>query len=359
MPETISSRAITFSNWRDPLKLSTIEIPASPEENQVLVKTEAVSVNPIDIIIRLFCPPWFFSSNKIVGGDFSGTVIKAGSKTTYKPSDKVYGSVFNPFGATGSFSEYLLFDPQEATFCNKIPEGMPFTKAAALPVVAGTALQALEAHSEPLKDANVLILGAGTSIGYYAIQIAKNYYGAKFVAATCSSKSFERLIQAGASKLIDYTKGTTHEVNDILEAVKGHGKFDVVIDIVRDGSLFGYLDAVLKPKSEGGMFVEINAMKKMDYNHLNLLSMAPSWTYLYEYYKSWLGFSSFQFTNISEVKDPQFGGVIEKLWGEGKLDVAIDSVWDFATEYEKAFERVSSGKVQGKVMLTTGTSESE
>ncbi|VEU23981.1 DEKNAAC105192 [Brettanomyces naardenensis] len=348
----LTTNAITFSNWRHPFKLTSFQLASTPLDNQVLVKTQAVSINPVDIIIKSLYPPCIFgSSDKVVGGDFSGTIVKAGSKTSFKPADRVYGSVFNGFGISGSFSQYLLIDPKNAMFFDRIPEEMPFIQAACLPMVGGTALQVLETYKRPLKDTNILILGAGTSVGYYTIQLAKNYYGVKFVASTCSSRSFERVIKAGASKLIDYTKGSTHEVNDILEAVKGHGKFDVVIDIVRDTSLYPYLDKILKTKKEGGMFIEIRALKNMDYKGLGIFSVTPPWRYLWEYYKSLLGFSSFEIAEISDDRDDKFGGVIEKLWGERKLQVAVDSVWEFG-EYAQAFERITAGDVKGKVVLT-------
>ncbi|VEU19802.1 DEKNAAC100214 [Brettanomyces naardenensis] len=352
----IKSETIAFGDSKSPYALVTVDLPVVSSEElvkptQLLVKTQAASINPIDILAEAFTPSWGRrSSPKVMGADFAGVVLQAGSSTGYKAGDKVYGCLFDPFDSNGSFSEYLRFEPEKATFFDKIPKGMSFVQAAALPMVAGTGLQAIEAHGS-LKDGNVLILGAGTSVGYFAGQFAKYYYSAKFVAGTCSSKSSERVLKAGFDKTVDYGKGKVSEINDILEIVKENGKFDLVLDCVRDPVLYGYLDSVLKPKSEGGLFAQINGSKSMNYSKVGLSDLLPQWSYVVEFIKSKLGFSKFDIRTIFVKQDKTFGSKVDKLWTGNKFQIGIDSVHDFKTDYEEAINKVASGKVRGKVVL--------
>ncbi|QPG77185.1 hypothetical protein FOA43_004592 [Brettanomyces nanus] len=323
----IQSLAITYTTGKSPLKVQTIEFPVASADKlvkptDVLVKTKASTINPVDCILRSLAPSWYKGSVvKVLGGDFSGVVVDAGSESGSKVGDRVY-------------------------------ENMSFNQAASLPVVGGTGYQILKSHDvDSLKGSHVLILGGGTSVGNYSIQFAKHYFGAKTIVATCSSRSFERVRKFGADTLVDYTKGKTHELNGILESVKTNGKFDIVVDCVRDPIIYGSLDTVLKYSKEGGVYAQVSGSKKMNYKGVSILDLIPQWFFFFETLKEKLGLSNFKFVGFMEGSDPKFTSAVEQLWKKSKLIVDIDSTHDWKTDYEAAFDKVALCKAKGKVIL--------
>lgn len=356
----LQTGALVYKNWKTPLKWQTVGLPlsknATPEQivtpNQLLVAIKAAGINPVDILLQKLTPRWIKGSNdKIMGSDFAGVVVKSGSATSFKPGDKIYGNIVDPVGLRGTYSQYALFDVKDAAFCIKIPQGMSFDQAAALPVVTATAFQALKVHKKPLKGANVLILGGGTSVGSNSIQIARNFFDVKNIVATCSSGSFARVGKYGTDTLIDYKKGKTSELNEILETIKTHGKFDIVIDCVRDPVLYSHLEDTLKPASEGGAYVQINGSKSLNYHHVTYLDVLPQWFFFAETIKEKLGFSKFYFYSLLMGKDPEFGPMVEKLWSKKQLEILIDSTYNMKTDFQSGLDKVANCAAKGKVIL--------
>ncbi|VEU24292.1 DEKNAAC105494 [Brettanomyces naardenensis] len=353
----IQSRAVTFTNWNFPVELRTVELATASAEdivkpNEILVKTAAASINPADCVIKSLTPPWFFGSTvKTMGGDFSGVVLKAGSKTVYKPGDRVHGDMISPTAIAGSLSEYLLFDPEKIVFCGKIPEGMSFIQAAATPLAGGASYEALKAHEGPLQGAHLLVLGAGTSVGSYAIQFAKSFFGVKTVTGTCSPRSFERVRALGADNVVDYTKRGSHELEGILEDVKENGKYDIVIDCVRDPILYGNLDLVLKPKAEKGVFVQVMGSKSLDYKNVSIVDILPPRDFFIEQTKEVLHLSKFRFASLMEYPDKTYLPALHQLWARNQLHIDIDSIHKIE-DFQVAYDKVASCGAQGKVILT-------
>src|SRR5438034_4222831 len=157
------------------LKYQDIEKPV-PNDDQILVKVRAVSVNPYD---------WHFIEGSpkfmraMIGGlrkpkdirlgvDFAGTVEAVGKDVTqYKAGDDVFG------GSTGAFAEYLC---RRATgSVAPKPAGLTFEQAAAINIAGITALQAVRDKGKVQPGQKVLINGASGGVGTFAVQIAKSY----------------------------------------------------------------------------------------------------------------------------------------------------------------------------------------
>lgn len=348
----LTVKAITYSWYYNPLALKEIEIPVVPntivKPTELLVKVHATSINPVDCIFKGFSYGFINPKNKIIGGDFSGVVVKAGPETNFKVGDKIYGDVLT-FTGRGSSSEYILFEPSKAIICEKIPEGIKFEEAASLPIVSGTAYQCLKSYGGDLTGKNVLVLGAGTSVGTYSVQLAKKYFGAKNVVATCSSKSAEKTKKNGADIVVDYTKNS--KINELLEFVKVNGKFDIVVDTVRDESVFDYFNALLKPVSENGILTQVKGSYTIDYSNLKLSQFLPSLKKLTNSINFKLGRSPYFVTDILLESNKGYGDAINKLWTEGKLNISMDSIKNAYTDYQEAYDRVASGKASGKVVM--------
>src|SRR5713226_2583522 len=207
------------------LKLADIEKPV-PNDDQILVKVRAVSVNPYD---------WHFieGSPKVMRGmigglrkpkdirlgvDFAGTVETVGKNVTqYKPGDEVFG------GSTGAFAQYLC---RRATgSVAPKPAGLTFEQAASMNIAGITALQGVRDKGKVQPGQKVLINGASGGVGTFAVQIAKDI-GAE-VTGVCSTRNVDLVKSLGADHVIDYTKEDFTKTNQ---------RYDLIFDLVGNHS---------------------------------------------------------------------------------------------------------------------------
>ncbi len=146
---------------------------------------------------------------KVLGLDVAGVVERVGAGVTeYAPGDRVFG------GGTGTFAEFAIAKPKALAL---MPAGLSFEQAAASPVSGLTALQALR-KAGPVAGRSVLIIGAGSGVGSFAIQLAKAQ-GA-IVTAVVSPGKIDFVTRLGADHVVDYT------VDDL-----GNVRHDVILDI--------------------------------------------------------------------------------------------------------------------------------
>ena len=158
-------RAIAHTG-KDIDSLSDIELPVpSPSGRDLLVKVEAISVNPVDYKQRQMGSP----SPRVLGWDAAGTVEKAGEDATlFKPGDAVYyaGDVTRP----GCNSEFQLVDER---IVGRKPKSLDFAQAAAIPLTAITAWEAFFDRLKVKHDRTLLIIGGAGGVGSIGIQIAR------------------------------------------------------------------------------------------------------------------------------------------------------------------------------------------
>jgi NADPH:quinone reductase-like Zn-dependent oxidoreductase len=205
--------------------VTEVEKPV-PADNEVLVKVRVASVNPLDWHY-MHGSPYFMRlgsglgkpDDTRMGVDFSGTVEAVGNGVTkFKPGDEVFG------GRTGAFAEYVIV-PEDRGIVHK-PVDVSFEQAAALPIAAITALQALRDKGELKAGQKVLINGASGGVGTYAVQIAKAM-GAE-VHGVCSTRNIELVRSLGADRVFDYRN------EDYTESDQ---TYDLIVDMVGNHSL--------------------------------------------------------------------------------------------------------------------------
>lgn len=242
-----SMRAVIQHTLGGPDVLSVEQVPRpEPLPTEVRVKVHAAGINPVDWKTRagdgmadvLGEPPF------ILGWDVSGVVDKAGfGVTTLKEGDEVYGMPWFP-RAAGGYAEYVTAPARQ--FARK-PSSLSHEEAAAVPLAALTAWQALTDTAHIRSGQRVLIHAAAGGVGHLAVQFAK-HLGAH-VLGTARTGSHDWLTKLGADEVIDYTAVPFEEaVADI----------DVVLDLVgdlHDNTGTRSLD-VLRP---GGLLVAIPA----------------------------------------------------------------------------------------------------
>jgi NADPH:quinone reductase-like Zn-dependent oxidoreductase len=220
-------KAIVYRCYGSPdvLEYEDIEKP-TPADDEVLVKVHAASVNPLDwhymrgspYLIRLFAGLGA-PTDTSMGVDFAGTVVAVGRNVKqFKRGDEVYG------GRGGSLAEYVIV-PEDRALVLK-PDNMSFEQAAAVPVAAVTALQALRDMGKIEPGQKVLINGASGGVGTFAVQIAKAF-GAE-VTGVCSTRNVEMIRSIGADHVFDYTRE---------DYTKSEQRYDLIIDNVGNHSL--------------------------------------------------------------------------------------------------------------------------
>jgi len=226
----------------------TLETLPLPEltPSQVLVRVHAASVNPLDKHFLYGTPYLLRLANGLnapksprMGADFAGTVEAVGNDVTlFAPGDEVFGV------ADGAFAEYVVRNETGGMALK--PANLSFEQAAAMPVAAITALQALRDKANVQPGQHVLINGASGGVGSYAVQLAKAM-GAT-VTAVCSGRNAALVRTLGADHVIDYTQ------EDYTE---GNTRYHAIVDMVGNRSISAMLD-VTEPD---GVLVLVGNMK--------------------------------------------------------------------------------------------------
>ena len=211
-----------------------------PKDDEILVRVIAAGVNPVDAYARqgMLAKRGLDNRPAIIGYDIAGVVEKTGANAKkFKTGDAVYSYLSVMRG--GGYAEFAVAKESETALK---PRNINFVEAAAVPLAATTAWQALVDTAKIDKGQTVLIHGGSGGVGSFAIPIAKAH-GAKVI-ATASTAHQDLLKQLGVDQAIDYT---TTKFEDVVKDV------DVVLNCVRADAL-GRSYGVVK---KGGIIVSI------------------------------------------------------------------------------------------------------
>ncbi|WVF72503.1 hypothetical protein IAT40_007319 [Kwoniella sp. CBS 6097] len=216
IPQTMRALVQNDASW-----VSIQEVPV-PQlgDNQVLVKVEYAALNPADWKLAAHMS----TAGVIQGSDFSGTVVKQGSnlKVPIQVGDKVAGFVHG--GNTkdeGSFAQYLKVD---SDLLWKVPQGVKLEDAATIGLAWFTASQVIfssQQHELPpakvSSDSWYIVYGASSSVGLFAVNIAKSL--GYQVLAFASPHSADLVKSYGADEVVDYHNAD----NAVAEALRVTG----------------------------------------------------------------------------------------------------------------------------------------
>jgi len=217
----------------DVLKLEEVARP-EPKEDEALVRVIASGVNPADplTLSGKYAKEWGTHLPLIPGYEIAGVIEKAGPRiTTLKAGDAVYG--YPTFG--GGWAEYVTVKEWEVA---AKPKSLSFAEAAAVPMGALTAWQALVDAAQLHQGQTILIHGGSGGVGSFAIQIAKVRRAR--VIATASTANQDLLKQLGADVAIDYTKQKFEEIAKDVDCVLdpiGKDTLDRSYAVVKKGGL--------------------------------------------------------------------------------------------------------------------------
>lgn len=216
------------------LHLAEVDRPMI-QPDQLLIKVHASSVNPIDWKIRQGMLQLLtgYTFPMILGFDVAGEVVAVGEQVTqFQIGDAIYVRLDRLSG--GAYAEYVAVS--EKVVAPK-PTNMSYEEAAAVPLAALTALQALRDEGQLQVGARVLINGASGGVGIYAVQIAK-VLGAAEVVGVCSAKNAELMQSLGCDRVINY------EQQDFTQE---NARYDIVFDVVGNRT-FDDCKRVLQPQ---------------------------------------------------------------------------------------------------------------
>src|SRR5881394_1071812 len=311
------------------LKLEDVEKPV-PNDDQILVKVRAVSVNPYDWHFIEGTPKFMRAmigglrkpKDTRLGVDFAGTVEAVGkSVTQFKPGDDVFG------GKGGAFDEYVCRRAEGAVALK--PANITFQQAASVNIAGITALQALRDKGNVQPRQKVLINGASGGVGTFAVQIAKSFGAA--VTGVCSTRNVDLVRSLGADHVIDYTKE---------DFAKGEQRYDVILDNVPNHSL-SECRQILNPN---GKYVMIGGGGPNDNRWIGPFGRVIHALLLKPFVKQELGMMMAD-ANATDLT------VLANLMETGKVKPVIDRTYKLS-ELSTAISYLEQGHARGKVVLT-------
>jgi NADPH:quinone reductase-like Zn-dependent oxidoreductase len=323
-------KAIIYCDYGLPnLKLEDVEKPV-PNDEQILVKVRAASVNPYDWhfvegtpkIMRLMGVGLRKPKDTRLGVDFAGTVEAAGKNVTqFKPGDEVFG------GRGGAFAEYVCRRAEGAVALK--PANITFEQAAAVNIAGITALQGLRDKGKVQPGQKVLINGASGGVGTFAVQIAKSL-GAE-VTGVCSTRNVDLVRSLGADHVIDYTKE---------DFAKGAERYDVILDNVPNHSL-SECRSVLTPK---GKYVLIGGGGPNDSRWIGPFGRIIKTMVLSKFVDQQMGMM------MAEANQKDLT-ILADMLQSGKLKPVIDRTYKLS-EVPAAIAYLEEGHARGKVIIT-------
>lgn len=333
-------RAIALTRYlpiSHPESLLDVELePPTPGPRDLLVRVEAIAVNPVDTKVR--SPKEKVEAKpRVLGWDAAGVVEAVGAEVTlFQPGDAVYyaGDITRP----GCNQELHLVDERIAA---KKPATLDFAQAAALPLTAITAYETLFdrlgfSHDGRSAGASILIIGGAGGVGSIAIQLAK-LAGLQVIATASRPESRAWATELGADQVIDHTAGLRAELDRI-----GVREVDAVAIFNDTASYFPQLAAITRAQGRIASIVETR--QPVDLTSL----MNKSLTFVWE-----LMFTRSMHKTPDMIEQHRLLAQIAAWIDEGKLRTTLAERWspiDAAT-LRRAHEHLESGRAIGKVVL--------
>lgn len=305
-------KAVRIHEYGGPEVLKYEDAPRpEPGPDEVLIRVHAAGVNPVDWKVRAGYAKdrLKYTMPFIPGWDVSGVVESVGSGATrLKKGDEVYSRP--DISRDGSYAEYIVVKESEVALK---PKSIDHVHAAAIPLAALTAWQALFDAGKLSADQTVLIHGAAGGVGSFAVQFAK-LKGARVI-GTASKKNHEFLRSLGADETIDYN---TTKFEDVVRDV------DVVLDTITGETA----DRSYQVIKKGGIYVSVLMPPSQEKAAAHGVRCAHT----------------FVQPNVEQLNE------IAKLVDSGKLKLTIEKVFPLA-EVRAAQESNATGHTRGKIVL--------
>jgi zinc-binding alcohol dehydrogenase family protein len=302
-----------------------LELPKpSPAGRDLLVKVEAVSVNPVDYKQRKQA-----TTSRILGWDASGTVEAVGPQVElFKPGDAVYyaGDVTRP----GCNSEYHLVDER---IVGRKPKTLDFAQAAAMPLTSITAWEAFFDRMKVQSGKRILIISGAGGVGSIAIQLARQA-GLHVIATASRPESVAWVKTLGADEVVSHRESLTAQIKNPVDYVANFS-----------GELDAYWDAMAELVAPQGALVAIvGNTKPLPMDAVRTKSATVCWE---------LMFTRPRFKTPDMIEQHRLLNQVADWLDAGKLRCTLKETLSpiNGANLRKAHERLESGTMIGKLVL--------
>ena len=308
--------------------------------HDVLVKVDAIAVNPVDYKIRQRVQP-NEGEHKVLGWDAVGEVVAMGAEVeNVSLGDKVFYA--GDLNRSGSNAEYQLVDER---IIGKKPASLSNAEAAALPLTAITAWELLFEHlgiqqqSPELNEKSdeiLLVVGAAGGVGSILLQLVKAITGATIIATASRESSIAWVKSLGADYVVDHTKPLSPQISDL-----GIG---AVTHIASLNSTDSYFDDYVEMLAPFGKLALIDDPKPVDITKMKAKSLSLHWTFMFTR-------SMFQAKDMAE--QGKLLNQVSDLIDQGYIKTTVGKNLGLinAKNLIIAHQELESGKAIGKIVL--------
>ena len=315
------------------LRIADVPVPEIGN-GEVLVKVHTAGVNPLDNMIirgevKLIVP---YTMPLVMGNEFCGTIEKIESEVRgFSVGERVYGRL--PLNSIGAFAEYLAVSSDAIA---KVPDYLSDEEAAAVPLTALTALQALELLHVKAGD-TVFISGGTGSFGAMAIPIAKSQ--GLTVITNGSASQRDRVLALGADRFIDYkTEDYSMSLHDVDGVIDSFGERELPKE-------FGIL-------KRGGHLVSLRGLPNGEFaRRMNL----PFWK------RMLFKLAGMKYDRMAARRQQHYHFIfvhedgeglrqVSRLFAEKRIPASVDEVFRLE-DVNQALQKVASGGSKGKTVL--------
>ena len=311
------------------------EKPA-PAGHDLLVKINAVSVNPVDFKVRQSsAKDKILDTPKVIGWDAVGVVEAVGELVSlFKVGEEVFYA--GDITKQGSNAEYQLVDER---IVGKKPANLSVAEAAALPLTALTAWEILFDRlriNEKDKGKSILIIGGAGGVGSVAIQIAKKLLGLQVIATASRIESVDWCKKYGADVVVNH-RNLVAEVRNA-----GFDQVDFIVDFVDVNQYWDAFVELIKPQGSIGSISDPTAAVNL--RQLKGKSVSFHWE---------LMFTRSMFQTEDLVEQHRILNQVADLLDNGTLITTLNETLEgFTTaNFKKAHQLLESGTTIGKIVI--------
>lgn len=315
-------KAIQVQNFGAPETLQIVDLDiGEPGDGEVLVRVEAIGVNPVDTYVRAGSYPLLPSLPYIPGKDISGVVEQVGDGVKkWKEGDRVYSSGT----ISGAYAEYSICS-QSQIF--SLPEQINFKQGAAIGVPAAAAWRALSVRGRGGKGDKLLIHGASGSVGLIAVQLGVAW-GLEVHGTASTEDGLQKISKAGATQVFNHSE--QGYLDKVAAQCMGKG-YDIILEMLANVNLANDLSLL----GVGGRVVIIGSRGE--------ITIDPRMTMAKEI--EILGMSLFN-SNEEQMRDAQVGLYQEMVAGRLVPEFALElPLEDAARAHKKVLQSGNCGKI--------------
>ncbi|KEF40853.1 MAG: NADPH:quinone reductase [Cyanobium sp. CACIAM 14] len=312
------------------------ELPEpTPGRRDLLVRVEAVAINPVDAKVRAsLCPG---DPPRQLGWDAAGVVRAVGEQTKrFRPGDAVIfaGAIDRP----GCHAEAVLVDER---LVGHLPAGLSWAEAAAVPLTGLTAWEALfeRLRLDPYggdRGSRLLILGGGGGVGSMAIQLARRA-GLTVIASASRPKSQGWVRELGADHVVDHLQPLAPQL-----AALGFGPVEAIANFSDTDAYWPVMAELIAP--QGSIVAIVGNRTPLDLNLLKEKSVTFAWEFM---------FTRSRFQTADMGRQGEILDELARLLESGALRPTLRRTFTpiNAANLEKAYAELASGRMVGKLAL--------